>query len=367
MFLEKIQVHTFRNIERADLSLGAGFNYLYGQNGAGKTALLEAIYTLSRGRSFRSGGSDSLISQGVSDEFVLRGETSGIVTHSLGLAKSANGDTRIRLDGAATVRVSDLARLLPTQILLPNAADLVFDAPGLRRSYIDWGLFHVEPSYLEAAKSYRRVIQQRNAWLKSIGPEEVEQDPWREQLVKWGCALGQFQATYVKQLTPHFLSVLRRLAPSLVVDLEYYWGGIESVDLAGKKWSESASRDVKFGVTHRGPHRADLVLKAGGYTASETLSRGQAKAVASALVLSQAVLQIEISQQACIILIDDFGAELDAEHWVSFLRVLQELECQVIATSTEPPNLHPAWPEDAKCDVFHVKQGRFEKVQSAEH
>jgi DNA replication and repair protein RecF len=367
MQLEKIQVHTFRNIERADLTFGAGFNYLYGQNGAGKTALLEAIYTLSRGRSFRSGSADSLISRGVSDEFVLRGETTGVVAHTLALAKSIKGDTRIKVDGEATARVSDLARLLPTQILLPNAADLVFDAPGLRRSYMDWGLFHVEPSYLDASRNYRRVLQQRNAWLKSIQPEEVEQDPWRAQLIEWGCAIGRFQSSYLQQLVPHFLSVLSQLAPTLTVEVDYYWGGVESVNLAAKKWSESAPRDVKFGITHRGPHRADLILKSGGYAASETLSRGQAKAVVSALVLAQALLQVEISKQTCIILIDDFGAELDADHWSSFLRVLQELECQVIATSTEPPNQHPAWPEDVKCDVFHVKQGRFEKVQSAEH
>lgn len=361
MHLNKLQITGFRNIERAELALNPRFNYIYGENGAGKSALLEAVYCLSRGRSFRSSNAAAFIQQGA-EEIVVRGELVDRGLHGVGLMKNKQGETKIRIDGESSKRVSELARLIPTQLLLPDVAGLVFDSPTLRRSYLDWGLFHVEPSYLALNKDYRRVVQQRNAWLKST-PDGIaeELDPWRKQLQALGADLCAMHLRYVSEVRPHFSAALQELAPELAISLDYYWGGLESAELAAKKLSESFARDVKFGLTHRGPHRSDLLLKALTRPASETLSRGQAKSTASALILGQTLLQIEKTGRACIILIDDFGAELDREHWVRFIGVLEGLECQVITTSTQAPDAQNGWMQDEDCNVFHVKHGRFEK------
>ena len=381
MHLSKIEISGFRNIEHADLALNPKFNYVYGPNGAGKTALLEAINVLSRGRSFRSASALPLIKGGI-DQLTVFGHIA--TTHEslagslendshgrspnlarVGISKNRQGHTQIRVDGESSKRTSDLARRLPSQVVLPDAAELVFGAPGIRRSFLDWGLFHVEHDYLELSRRYRRILQQRNAWLKAEeDTSQLAADPWFEQMMDCGVMLATRQARYLQQLTPHVEGVLRKLMPGLDLQLSYGWGGLESLELAAKKWSESFPRDVKLGSTNRGPHRADIQALSQGNVASDVLSRGQAKGVASALILGQAMLQRSINDQPCVLLIDDFGAELDAEHWARFLEVLQEIDCQVVATSTVSPGDGGVWMDTLNCDVFHVKQGKFNKIRS---
>ena len=144
------------------------------------------------------------------------------------------------------------------------------------------------------------------------------------------------------------------------VILEYNWGGLKSAQEAAKKLSETWPRDVKFGMTHRGPHRADLLFMAAEQVAAETVSRGQAKLISSAAILAQAELLYEHSNTKSLFLIDDFGAELDAEHWRHFLSTLLELECQVIATSTEPLDQTQEWVKGLSgLRVFHVEHGNI--------
>ncbi len=382
MHLRWLHVHNFRNLADVYLDLSPGFNYVYGPNGAGKTALLEAIYFLARGRSFRTRKVAPLI-RDHEDAVMVRARVASDadLEHEVGLRKTRSGETKLSLDGAAQTKASGLARLLPVHTLLPDSGELLFGGPGLRRGFLDWGLFHVEPRFLEVSTRYRRVLSQRNAWIKSAegdGSLDFGMDPWAEQLLALGTALCVQRDQYLEWLQPHFDTMIGRLAPELSVSLEHYWGGLESPDLAQKKLVESWSRDVKFGSTHRGPHRGDLrILLSSGegsqaslQDAADNVSRGQAKLIASAAILAQAELLREASGTHCVFLIDDFGAELDREHWQMFLAALVELECQVIATSTEPVEadstaLAPLskWaPEGwrAEMAVFHVEQGRVE-------
>ncbi|NOX51208.1 MAG: DNA replication/repair protein RecF [Gammaproteobacteria bacterium] len=362
MRLQQLQIQHFRNLEDVSLTLSPGFNYLYGANGAGKTAILEAGYLLARGRSFRTPKIGRIITHG-EKELVLRADvlTDSHVQHKLAMSKHRSGQTRTIVDGQSTSRASTLARHLPIQILLPGASDLVYRGPTVRREFLDWGLFHVEPLYLQVSKAYRRVLIQRNAWLKGLVGKTVpplEQDPWFTQILRYGTELSLLRSQYTAQLVPLFESTLDTLAPELNISTHYSWGGIESEELAEKRLEESYPRDVKFGMTHRGPHRGDLQFSTDGLEAADMLSRGQAKLVASAALLAQASLQHQLSQERCLFLIDDFGAELDGEHWRYFVDALQRLECQVIATSTDTMESHPEWfPVGTKVELFHVKHG----------
>jgi DNA replication and repair protein RecF len=366
MYLEWLQVQNFRNISSSMIEFSPGFNYIYGPNGAGKTALLEAIYLLARGRSFRTHKIQPVISDGEKELLVRAGAkpdsredgTEGR-DHELAIAKSYGGATTLRLDGTSQARASSLARVLPVQTLLPDAAELIFGSPGLRRGFVDWGLFHVEPSFLDVSTRYRRVLAQRNAWLKTLEApiQSLTADPWSQQLIELAAAVSVHRDQYVKTLTPYFQDLLRSLSEDLDIELSYDWGGLESTDLVEKKLSESLSRDVKFGMTHRGPHRADLRVHRKGHPAAESLSRGQGKLVASAASLAQAKLLYARTGVKCVFLIDDFGAELDESHWGLFLHTLLNLNCQVIATSTGPLDQQAGMEAVNNLAVFHVKHG----------
>ena len=370
MRVKRVQINNFRNLLEVDASLAPGFNYLYGHNGAGKTAVLEALALVARGRSFRTAKTDTLVRNGEKDFLVrLEVEDERGIQHQLAVRRHLEGKrTELRLDQSRNTKTSDLARFLPVQVLLPDASELIYGGPRLRRAYLDWGLFHVEQTYLAVSRRYGQILKQRNAWLKTTDAEQatsIEEDPWFAQLVAAAAELSSMRASYIDRIGEAFAATCAALAPSLSLSLAYEWGGLISASEVEKKLSESLSRDVKLGTTHRGPHRADMAIMAEGNPAAEMLSRGQAKVVASALLLAQAEHQFEANGTRSVILIDDFGAELDQEHWRLFLDRLNQIDCQVIATSTdvlEKRGLEKSlevWGGTLACELFHVKQGRL--------
>lgn len=365
MHLRQLHIHNLRNIADEQISLCPGFSYLYGANGAGKTALLEAICWLARGRSFRTHRVDQLIRRDQSEAWV-RGEVRRLVAGTtrevtLAVVKQRGGASHIRINGERRSRFSELAEHLPIHVVLPDCAELVFAGPGVRRTYLDWGLFHVEPGFLEVSRNYRRVLAQRNAWLKTVDSQRITQDPWLELLVETAGTLSSMRHDYLNDLKPHLEESLSLLLPEVPLQLRYDWGGLEDAQSVSKKMSESFDRDVKFGTTHRGPHRGDLLMNTGPYKASEVLSRGQAKLLASSAYLAQARLLECKTGTKGLFLIDDFGAELDQAHWDLFLRRLLDLECQVIATSTSAPQDSVLWRgalgNVRGMNVFHVEHG----------
>jgi len=364
VFLTALYLNNFRNIESMAIEFVSGFNYVYGPNGAGKTAILESIHFLSRGRSFRTSRPGALLRSG-SDELVVRAEFlgKGGRAEDAAVSRTRQGATQIRANGQTEQRLSVLARKLPVQTLLPEAGQLVLGGPGERRGFLDWGLFHVEHQFLGLSRSYRRALSQRNAWLKGEdgrGAGGLGRDPWLHQMVQAGAKLSELRQAYAGELQGELQSVLEQLAPSLNVAISYDWGGVENSAEYAKKMSDSFARDVKFGVTHRGPHRGDLVITVDGHPAADQVSRGQAKLIASAALLAQARMLEHRTGTKCVFLIDDFGAELDSEHWKHFLRTLVGLQCQVIANSTEPLDTNQDWVQGlAECAVFHVEHGKL--------
>ena len=271
----------------------------------------------------------------------------------------------MRLGGEKTSKASSLAQILPIQTLLPDAADLVLGSPGGRRAFLDWGLFHVEQSFLESSGYYRRVLSQRNAWLKQqAAPKSTTaDDPWFKQYRDYAIRISTSRAKYVEALSLVFNDLMNDLNDSLNVQLGYDWGGLLSARDADKKVSESYARDVKFGATQRGPHRGDLLFTTNGNPAADVVSRGQAKLIASAALLAQAKLLSDRIGQRLVFLIDDFGAELDENRWQQLVGTLLTLDCQVIATSTEALDLSASWVRRLPgLKVFHVEQDRIDPL-----
>ena len=359
MLLNAIELEQFRNLTSARLEFVDGLNLLVGANGAGKTTVLEAIHLLARGKSFRSSRPVNVVQKG---KGLLRARAEvrsreGI-RHTLGIEKPVVGPRRLRLDGEASKSAATLAAYLPIQLLLPSVGDFVFGGPGTRREFIDWGLFHVKQNYVETARRYRKLLKQRNAWLRQAGTVQTEEDPWLALITETGHLINELREEYLKDFAHHFSWVLERLDSKLSCHFEYNVGGYEK-NLADtrKKMTEALQREVKLGSTQLGPHRADLIIRMDEASASETASRGQGKAIASAAALAQASLMADKHQRPSLVLIDDIGAEFDSEHRVNLLQVLAGIGSQVVATATESlPEALSVLSAD-RIRVFHVEQG----------
>ncbi len=358
MRFNRLEVSYFRNLSAVSIDLAPGLNTFYGDNGAGKTALLEAVHLLCRGRSFRTQKTQTLIQHGM-DQLVVRGviddEARGATT--LAISKDRRARTELRLNGETERRLSEIARLTPIQVMLPDIAELVFGGPSNRRSWLDWGTFHVKPSYLDSLRQYLRAVKQRNTLLKDRAAARTLQ-PWHEEVARLGERVTEDRLSYLEQLIPHFQSVLAELAPELTLEVRYRRGWGEEEQL-GKLLAESNPREVKYASTLWGPHRADVQIRADGTPAGAILSRGQGKLVASALQIGQASLLSQSEQRTTVFLIDDAGAELDMAHNARFFGLLERLGGQILATTTrDPSSTERSVSVDTNSGVFHVEHGR---------
>lgn len=361
MRLAHLELSCVRNLAPLAIDLVAGLNVFIGANGAGKTSLLESIHLLARGRSFRTAQIGAIIQWGCEAlrvRAVLTDDERAPVY--VALQKRRDNVAEVRINGQPERRLSAVAALLPVQTLLPEGADLVLGAPSERRRFLDWGMFHVEPSALDALRNYQRALRQRNVVLRALRGGEAETRDlatWDARVTETAGVVHDLRNRYVAALTPHFAAQLVRLAPSLTVELHYQSGWPEGVTYE-KSLRDSRPRDVKLGVTHPGPHRADMRLKVAGHPAAQTLSRGQAKVVASALRLAQAVHIAETTGARSVFLMDDVGAELDQPHSERFLAAVAAMGCQVLATTATSDlsaRLGNAFGDRLR--VFHVEQG----------
>lgn len=367
MRLARLEITQVRNIAQIAIDLCAGLNLIYGSNGAGKTSILEAVHLLARGRSFRTHRIGSVIARGSEALWVhaqLHDEHQGVL--GVGLHKRRDNVAELRVNGVPERRLSSIAGLLPLQVLLPDGADLVLSHPGERRRFLDWGMFHVEHASLPVLRDYQRALRQRNVILRAArGREDAlgrDMDSWDEQVVALADQVDVLRRAYVAELVPAFAAALEGLSPGLEVELRYQSGWSDGVSFE-KSLRESRARDVKSGATHPGPHRADLRLRSAGHVAAETLSRGQAKVVASALRLAQAAQIAGATGRTSVFLMDDVGAELDAPHGERFFAALGALGCQVLATGTAPADYERHFPGGQR--VFHVEHGRCQSATGA--
>ena len=362
MRLVQLEVTDLRNIRHVRLELCSGLNYFYGDNGAGKTAILEAVALLFNGRSFRSPSTKRVIREGQGSvvvravlEDAARGRT------EVAISRDRKNHTELRLNGSKTQQMSAVASLVAVQVMLPDISGLVFDGPALRRRMLDWGVFHVEPEYLRTLQRYQRALSQRNAALKQLSSAKSDSEPqealavWDPPVVSNGESVARMRRDYVEMLRPHFDDVMRTFAPELNVSVELRDGWGEEASFADRL-TQSLSMDVKFGATQSGPHRADLRVKLGGSPAADVASRGQGKILASAIKLAQARMLFLQHGRESLFLIDDLGAELDVLHNRKFFEILEGMNAQILATSIHRSLADDAYREGPKV-LFHVEQG----------
>ena len=349
MPLSRVRITTLRCLSEADLELHPRRNYIFGPNGAGKTSLLEGIFVLGRGRSFRTRQMRRLVRHGA-DGFAVFGEAEvDGIRRRLGVAYRA-GRLEKKIEGQPAVGMAQLASLLPVHAIDPSIHAIVEGGPSERRRFLDWGVFHVEPGYLEAWKSYRRVLSQRNAALKRSA-NSAELRPWSVALVEAGVAVDDSRRRYLDRLAPFVTTFgLRLLDRPLSLDYRRGWATEQRLD---EVLAAGEVRDRQTGSTEAGPHRAEIVLRLDERRVQDEASRGQQKLTAAALILSQVAVESVGRPQHSVLLVDDPAAELDARSLERLLAAISDLPAQLVFTALTPDHLVP----DTEYPTFHVERG----------
>ncbi|MCS5563544.1 MAG: DNA replication/repair protein RecF [Oleiphilaceae bacterium] len=373
MALVKLQTQHFRNLSSASVSFSPSFNLLYGANGSGKTSVLEAIGYLGLGRSFRVSRHQAVVSHGEQQLTVFGGLDRGLasepgandgqpVAHRLGIARDVTRkETTLRVDGEGVRSLSALAMHLPVSVIDPGVFDIVAGGPGKRRQFLDWAVFHVEPSFASVWQQCQRVTSQRNQTLRNGRLDEALLRVWDSQYVALSDRITAARQTTFERFKQAFDSLVQQVDVGWTqgLKLEFYPGWDTSKALVDILASHR-DQERRMGHTLYGPNRADIRLKFQGRPVAETFSRGQQKTLVILMKIAQGMVLSELGKQVTFLL-DDINAELDVGHRAMLAQKLQALRCQVFITSIEHPEPEVLWPSgDApEYRMFHVEHGKL--------
>jgi len=336
-------------LRRAELTLHPGHNLIWGSNASGKTSLLESIFLLGRGRSFRTRSSERVIRHGEPYMRVF-GRLAAEPPVPIGIEVSRKEGTVAKVGGAFVSSLAELSRAFAVQVIEPGVHKLIEEGAQVRRRWLDWAVFHVEPGFIDVWSRYARVLKQRNTALR-VAPDQASAfDP---ELIRLGEQITQLRRDFMTRLQPYWSKSISDLI-GRDVELYFFQGWAADVSLAAAL-NGSRERDASKAVTHAGAHRADIHVRLDRGLARETLSRGQQKLVAAAMTLSQLNLIRDLTGTLPTLLLDDPAAELDRTRLARFVAQVGALQCQLIVTSLTPELSLFGAPDR----VFHVEQGEL--------
>ena len=401
MALITLQTEHFRHLVAKPVTFSPAFNLMYGANGSGKTSLLEAIGYLGLGRSFRVsrhqavvqhqqqrftvfGGLDAgtlscsgsnpsapdpdmcnvdVHNSGVSDFEPKTAPEAGVSSyaHRLGISRDVSlKETVLRVDGEAVRNLSALARHFPVLVIDPGVFDIVAGGPGKRRQFLDWSVFHVEPSFGGAWQQCQRVISQRNQTLRNGRIDESLMRAWDAQYDLLSNRVTDARLAAFALFKEAFWLLLGETDAAWAnqLKLEFYPGWDHAQRLLEVLVSHR-DQERRMGHTLYGPNRADIRLKIQGRPVAEILSRGQQKTLVILMKIAQGMVLQPLGKQVTFLL-DDINAELDSRHRQMLAEKLRTLQCQVFITSIEQQTPDTLWPSTITPDfkMFHVEHGQ---------
>jgi DNA replication and repair protein RecF len=330
--LERLAVRDFRNIERLDLHPPADGLVVIGENGHGKTNLLEAIYYLALLRSVRGARDADLVRFGAAG-FHLAADVALDARREIAVGFERQGKRkRVRVDGAEASRLSDALGALPSVMFSPRDVDLVAGAPSERRRFLDVTLALTSRPYLVALQRYRAALAHRNAALRDAarsGRGDSRIAVWEAPLAEHGAVLWTARVAWVAACAPLFAERCAAIGERAPVRMRY--ATPLAAPLADPAPAAAAlaaalaagrAHDVRRGITHAGPHRDDVELTIAGRDLRVFGSAGQQRTAAIALRMLEAETLRAAVGRAPIVLLDDPFAELDARRAHRILELL---------------------------------------------
>lgn len=361
MPLTRLAITDFRNLASIDMEpLPTGFNVFFGLNGSGKTSMLEAIYYLSLGRSFRSALIGRVIRHSANKFLIFAqgGQSQDPIT-PIGIERLLDGDMKIRIAGKDARSLAQLADLTPVQLINSHCYHLLDGAPSFRRKYLDWGVFYLNNDFVSVWRDCLQILKQRNAALRQQRPKK-ELDNWTEALLSKAALMDEFRRDYWHRLQPLLTQTLSELLSVSGISIHYYRGWDAETNYRDIL-DASFDKDRALGHTHYGPHRADLKITINKIAAKDILSRGQQKLFVCAMILAQGALLNSSMNKKPIYLVDDLPAELDTVSRNNLIAFLSKQETQVFVTAVELEALSDAL-LGLPLKMFHVEHGKVTEV-----
>lgn len=355
MALRQFSLTDFRNLKSTTLDFNPRFNLITGCNAAGKTNLLESIYMLCQGQSFRHRRNEVCIQSG-KEFFLIFGRFDN---DKIGISRS-DQKTSIRINGENAHKLSQLTSITPIRVVYSESFKYVVGQPKDKRAFIDWLLFHVEHDFKDIWNQYRHGLKQRNALLRSkMGLDQLTH--WNEFVASQGELIYELRKTYCQKLEEKVNDDFVFLTDNQTIQIEYCPGWKDEKYPLLEALNGSNDKDIQRGFTSVGIHRDDIRIRANEIDVSDVFSRGQLKRLSIALVLAQLSILRQRTDKSTILLIDDLEAELDQVSIKKVLKLIKALEVQAFVSNIG--SLSSYTPLLQQYHMFHVEHGIIRPVK----
>jgi len=336
MYLNKLQLWNFRSYSNLEINFPKGITILQGDNGQGKTNILEAIYLLSTGRSHRTNRELDMISYSSPWTRVRAENIQADGKHTVDMVISRGQKKRILVNGLAISRISEILGQLNSVIFSPEDLDLIKEGPSKRRRFMDIELSQVSKKYFYALNEYNKVLEQRNSLLK---------DNQKSALDVWDTMLAEKAVPIIKARRDFCM----RLAPIAKENHKYLSSGKEELSCIYKDGTneredileavlenleKNRENDLKRCFTTSGPHKDDIIIKLGETDLRYFGSQGQQRTATLALKLSELEMMREDLGEYPVLLLDDVLSELDTRRQQMLLEKITDI--QTIITVAQP-------------------------------
>lgn len=357
MIITQLDISGFRNLTSFSAQPHPRLNLITGNNGAGKSSVLEAIQSISTGHSFRTRRPKELINKHF-DYFSVAAafcDPLSARNHRAGLKRTREGKVEVRLNFEEVQSIAEVTQLIPVKSLYPDSHKLIQEGPDERRQFLDWGLFHVEPRFFQVWKDFKRALLQRNTLLRetaSIKDIRI----WDAPYIDSALLLDGYRRNYVNDLSQALNRRIQDFPTMFHVELVYKGGWNQEQELA-ELMQNNIDYHRRMKTTTDGPHRAELLLTTDGLTAKQILSRGQQKTLVYLLHLAQLDLLRNNDKHQAIILCDDLTSELDTDHCHYLIDQLLELNGQIFVSGVELGVL-----TQQEHTMFHMEHGVIENI-----
>lgn len=352
MRLRRLSLEDFRCYDRAEIELAPGITAFVGPNGAGKTNVLEAIHLLARGDSPRARDDGEMVRWGAAVAravAVADRDEAGVRVEIVIIAPTEGERRRPRrylIDGAAK-RADDVLGRIVVVAFFPEDVDLLGEPPAMRRRYLDAMIAQVDHAHRADTRGYQRVLEQRNALLRTLRDGGVRNDEemafWDGELCRLGASISVRRMRAVHEMRGAFRDTVARWSGERAVDVAYATPAegeteAERALAYGRLIEEKREKEMWRAATLVGPHREDLAVTSAGRTIPSFASRGERRTLILALKLAEAAWLRERTATAPIFLLDDVLSELDPERRQRLVDALPD-GAQVLITSALPAGL----------------------------
>ncbi|MCB9641179.1 MAG: DNA replication/repair protein RecF [Myxococcales bacterium] len=375
LHLAQFATHHFRNLAHDPVPLHPRFNFFCGENGQGKTNLLEAIYYLFTLRPLRQVRPADLLAWG-EPQATLKGELCGRVERVLSV-QFGRQKRELFLNGGPPLSLDDYFSELQIVAFTPEEIQLVRGAPSLRRRFLDRAVFNTDLQYLREVRQYLKLLNHRNALLKSNSPDKALLDVLAEQFAQVAARLIRRRLLLLESLRPHLYDAYYRIFPDLSVEIDVnYQSSMGSLPVCPPQLTPDAvrafelelfeqmmshlqknrQRELDRRITLAGPHLDDLDFSFAGRPFKQVASQGQTRALVLALKIAE-ISEIKMrTGEHPLLLLDDVAGELDPRHSGKFFEFLEETDGQVLLSTTSLAYIQ--LPDIQRYPCFTLTQGQ---------